>query len=569
MLTLRILDEHGVPTCAHLQIIKSGDVMLYQGYARDGFQIEPLPDHESVCELRLTASRGKFCYPIHKRFLCDPNDQTVELRFRRLLDPKQLGLYKFDAHSHVSRELSGQEAIIDLPRASVWMKGEDVNLFVAGTPFDGEQHRQEDLGITPDYSTYREHYADQIAEESCADFLLDVNTETIKYRYGHICLANYAMRPPSNIFRDAVYTLYENEINTPGSAPPPFINIPPARAILSLKEPHSMAFSAHPTSWWRAGKTDSFITNIASTISFDVLTGAIDAMVVMGYWSDKPAYRALWYEMLNAGYRLTGIAETDICMDRKEHARGLRMCDYFTFAHAAEFTEDAIMDAVRAGDCIATTGPLINLTVNGARMGSVLPFGDSPYHVHVSTIACCEGEVVEVTLIQNGREIAHVEGPELLTDITFPKEGYVLALARDASGNLAIANPVYVRSTPFVNENFRANVQIRVLGAERGTYHTDENPEELPFEKSFSVSMNPASRVFITANHQQKVYEPFFDPQLQEWFRYLYSGAFLQGRRGVKSIVEPEHYRIHEIREHLQHLHTTIVFDENSEAGEA
>ena len=80
------------------------------------------------------------------------------------------------------------------------------------------------------------------------------------------------------------------------------------------KEEHSVAVFAHPTSWWWHDNGE-FVTNIATTLGFEILAESIDAMVVMGYRSDHTYYQELWYDALNNGYFLPGVAETDTLLD--------------------------------------------------------------------------------------------------------------------------------------------------------------------------------------------------------------------------------------------------------------
>lgn len=188
----------------------------------------------------------------------------------------------------------------------------------------------------------------------------------------------------------------------------------------------------------------------------------------MGDEADKPSYRNLWYALLNAGYRLTGIAETDTCGDDPDHLSVKRMVEPFrTYARSEKLGLNEISAAVRRGDCFASSGPLLDYTLDVKR---------------------------------NGR------------------------------------------------------------GA-RGVYTTDECPEPMAFEGKIDCKINPMTRIFVTVDGETKTFEPFFDPQLQDHFRYAYSGAFLKDfpdcRPGEAPVAA---FRIPEILDRLGNLTATLDF---------
>ncbi|MDD6683835.1 MAG: hypothetical protein PUE61_11865 [Clostridiales bacterium] len=73
--------------------------------------------------------------------------------------------------------------------------------------------------------------------------------------------------------------------------------------------------------------------------------------------------------------------------------------------------------------------------------------------------------------------------------------------------------------------------------------------------------INPMTRIFVTVDGETKTFEPFFDPQLQDHFRYAYSGAFLKDfpdcRPGEAPVAA---FRIPEILDRLGNLTATLDF---------
>lgn len=562
LLHLQLFDEYHQPCCANVGIYQQ-DQRIFRGYIGETGVI---PLDRGV--YRIVIRRGKQYWPLEEEITVN-GDTHLSFTLKRLQDPKLLGFYAFDAHSHISRAKMGDEAVMDMEKMSVRARGEDWHIYFAGTPYDGENHLHVYRHNYPDIPSYRAYYRPLLDRLARPDYIIDPGGELIKYRFGHIVLANFEEKPPVDEFRDPLYHAYERDSHVPCTLPPPFCNIPPSRALKKYRNPDSFAFFAHPTSWWRLDRNQAFVTNIASTIAFDALTGMADAMVVQGYEADKPSYRNLWYALLNAGYRLTGIAETDTCGDDPDHLSGKRMVEPFrTYARSEKLGLNEISAAVRRGDCFASSGPLLDYTLDGARPGSILPWEkDRSYQLNLQGWRCCEGTMTEMEIIANGESIARLTPDEkgrAEMQLSLPKEGYVLCLLWDEAGNLAVGNPIYVRNTPFLNDHFRARVTLDVKrngrGA-RGVYTTDECPEPMAFEGKIDCKINPMTRIFVTVDGETKTFEPFFDPQLQDHFRYAYSGAFLADfpdcRPGEAPVAA---FRIPEILDRLGNLTATLDF---------
>lgn len=557
-----LADEYGTP-CAALVAFYSGSNMVRRGYFDRQADVS-LPDGD----YRLDVRRGKLYHPFIREIkACD--EITVPVRLERIYDPKKDGYYAFDAHSHISRKLLGKDAIMDIPGMSVMMRGEDVNLYFAGTPYDGENHlhvyhKELCTGIT----SYREHYAELLKNEAHSDYIVDPGGEYIKYRYGHYVLANFDEVPPVDKFRDPMYHSYEQNRHVPEVTEPEFVNVPPSRAISMERGENSFAFFAHPTSWWTLDRSGGFVTNVASTIAFDALTGQLDSMVVQGYGADKPNYRGVWYALLNAGYRITGIAETDACGDDMDHISGKRPIEpYKTYANAGELSIDAVSKAVLRGDCFATSGPILYFSVDNEAPGTVLPYdAERIYTVRGKAIACCEGSLKSLTVVVNGEDYAVLTPEEdgtFAAEVRMPGEGFIHVILRDDARNVAVSNPVYIRNTPFINDHFRMHVTLDVMkngGGAGGTYHTDEDPAPVTFDGTIRCDINPMTRVYVTVDGETKVMEPFFDETLQSYFRYSYSGAFLKDYPSIPGAVPPEAYKIPEILERLRDFRTSLDF---------
>lgn len=566
-LRIKLFDEYNQPTCANVGIYRFG-TRVWRNYVCEAQDI-PLEDGAYHVIIR----RGKQYFPIERDILI-VGTTCMNFTLERLHDPKLLGFYCFDAHSHISRQKLGKDAVMDIEKMSVRARGEDWNVYFAGEPYDGEVHRNMYQGGYPDITSYREYYKEMFDRISRPDYLVDPGGEFIKYRYGHIVLANFVERPPVAVFRDPLYHAYERDRHVPFTMPPPFVNTPPSRALKEYRDENSFAVFCHPTSWWPNDRNDSFITNISSTAAFDALTGMVEAIVVVGYGADKPWYRQIWYTMLNEGYRITGVAETDTCGDDPDHLNGNRMVEPFrTYCRCDHLSLNEVSAAVRRGDCFGTSGPLLDLTLDGTRPGSVLPWeAEKEYTLSMQGWKCCDGELTELEIVVNGETVDRIapdgEGKGEVK-VKLPKEGYVLCILRDDAGNVAVGNPIYVRNTPFLNDHFRAQVTLEVKRNGKGAngyYTTDECDDPVVFDTRVQCGVNPMSRIYVTVDGETKTYEPFFDEELQAHFRYAYGGEFMQDYPGlVSGEVPAEAFRVPEIIARLRNLTATLDFGVSEE----
>ncbi len=194
----------------------------------------------------------------------------------------------------------------------------------------------------------------------------------------------------------------------------------------------------------------------------DAALGTLDYLEVMGY-SDHHATAAVWYRLLNTGFRIAAGAGTD-AFPNFASLRGppglVRV-----YARAGERLEHRrFLDALRAGRTMATNGPLVMLRVR--RPGEAawhepgdelaLPAGRHRLEVHVSLRS--NTPVDRLELIGNGRTLASIPpaGERTTRDtvirVTMDRSGWLLVRAagdrpREPILDLypyATTSPVYV-----------------------------------------------------------------------------------------------------------------------------
>ena len=276
----------------------------------------------------------------------------------------------------------------------------------------------------------------------------------------------------------------------------------------------------------------------------------------MGYQAERPGYQALWFDLLNNGYFLPGIAETDVVFDRVP----VKHLQFKTYALAEELTPDALCRAVKAGRCIATSGPLLRMTVDGAPMSSVLPHKPGQrFALRGEAVACCDGPLREVQIIVNGEVVARyaVQGERCVIEheLTVDGDSFVLVKLTDEAGNVALTNPVYLRNAPFVNMDYQAQVHMDTQGV--GRYRLDDGPWQA-FNGSFMLRMPPAATLQMEADCFEGAIKLFELPALQEIFRNLYLGHFNADKSYEPGEVPAAAFAVRQIRELLDDVHLSV-----------
>ncbi len=137
-----------------------------------------------------------------------------------------------------------------------------------------------------------------------------------------------------------------------------------------------------------------------------ILKGLVDALEIRGLrGSDFPTQE--WYRYLNCGYRVAVCGGTDkmgaYCalgwLRTYALLDGQRPLDYEAWA-----------EAVRAGRTFATTGPLIDITADGRRIGDTINLSASGGTVEVQARAECAWPLGGIEIVHDGRVVAAERG---------------------------------------------------------------------------------------------------------------------------------------------------------------
>src|SRR5439155_21887235 len=171
-------------------------------------------------------------------------------------------------------------------------------------------------------------------------------------------------------------------------------------------------------------------------IAANIVAGQIDAVEMQTFAPglDNPSILE-WYRFLNCGYRLPVVGGTDK-MSAEMPVGGIRT--YARLDPDAAPTFASWSAAVRAGRTFATSGPVIELSVEGHEPGDViaLPAGGGHLSAHVRARAA-QPIIRSVELVVNGRVVARDERAAGAADLTLEAEINVEAGAWIAARSLS------------------------------------------------------------------------------------------------------------------------------------
>ncbi len=160
---------------------------------------------------------------------------------------------------------------------------------------------------------------------------------------------------------------------------------------------------------------------ITDELPVDVALGKLDYMEIVGF-SDHKATTAVWYKLLNLGFKLPAGAGTDATTNYAAPIRGQVGFDR-VYINIPEFplTTELWKDGLRKGKTFATNGPLVDFTFGGEMLGGQLEFDAAqaavPFTAKLQSIVpvdhlevVCNGKVVQDLKLDGTRDSADVAG---------------------------------------------------------------------------------------------------------------------------------------------------------------
>jgi hypothetical protein len=160
-----------------------------------------------------------------------------------------------------------------------------------------------------------------------------------------------------------------------------------------------------------------------------ILAGLVDALEISGLTGGDFASQE-WYRYLNCGYRVAVAGGTD---KMGAYCALGWVRTYARIDPARAFDYEAWAAAVRAGRTFATSGPLIDMTVDGLPIGETIDMSASGGTVAVEVRAESVWPLGRLELVHNGRVIAEkrpargAKRISLKAKATIPASGWLAA----------------------------------------------------------------------------------------------------------------------------------------------
>ncbi|HSU94677.1 MAG TPA: CehA/McbA family metallohydrolase [Gemmatimonadaceae bacterium] len=146
------------------------------------------------------------------------------------------------------------------------------------------------------------------------------------------------------------------------------------------------------------------VSRITSELPVDVALGKVDYMEILGF-SDHRSTAAVWYRLLNCGFRIPAGAGTD-AMTNFASLRGPVGMNRVYVHSGPKLDHASFLRAIKAGHTFATNGPLLSLAVNGKEPGDEIAFPLGSHTISVHAVMHSIVPVEHLELVQNGRVVA-------------------------------------------------------------------------------------------------------------------------------------------------------------------
>ena len=260
--------------------------------------------------------------------------------------------------------------------------------------------------------------AENLARHSTPDMRLHFGAERPKTRYGHAWWIN--LKPFADPFgeymswHDPAYVEFvEQNPAWPEDVQKecPLRNELPFTTWRRYRKDGGAWAAAHPTSWWLIRQQDEqIITNITTETPFALLSGeGPDALAVMGYDPDQVFYQNLWFHILNEGYLLAGMGETDGCLCGHHHIG--QIITYTRLDPETPYSPRALVAAAKAGRSLMTSGPFIRFELDSGahRMGDKVRIDGQPHTLNIEAWSSADPEeaLSWIVVYRNG-EVFHI-----------------------------------------------------------------------------------------------------------------------------------------------------------------
>ena len=240
----------------------------------------------------------------------------------------------------------------------------------------------------------------------------------------------------------------------------------------------------------------------ATEIPVDVALGLMDYYDINCIWADERESAAIYYKLLNSGFRLPVAGGTDSFSDvLRDPPLGaartyVRLDGPFTFQNW--------LRGLREGKSFATNAPLITLTVDGRDIGEELAFdGSRTVSVHARLMSIVPIDSFE--LIVNGEVVRSTDGEEISMELTVEESSWVAARAIGPAHPLVGDEYAFAHTSP---------IYVQIAG----------RPVSVEADKEFFVRYVQELKAYVESL-------PWDDPAVLESYRNAYDQAIAAFRK--------------------------------------
>jgi TolB protein len=194
---------------------------------------------------------------------------------------------------------------------------------------------------------------------------------------------------------------------------------------------------------------------ITDELPIDAALGKLDYMEIVGF-SDHRSTAAVWYKLLNLGFRIPAGAGTDATVDYAAPIRGqVGMDRIYAWVPEWPLNVELWFEALKKGRTFATNGPLLEFTLGGQRVGDELKFDRPqpavPFTAKLRSIVpvdhlelVCNGSVVQSFLLDGPKDSADAKGA-----VPIKESGWcVLRASSDKAEYPVLDNYLYATTSP-------------------------------------------------------------------------------------------------------------------------
>lgn len=393
-------------------------------------------DLPAAAEYRIEAYHGTLFRPAVQTFSLEANSRkTIELTVEPVAPGRQERWIAADDHIHLMRDREDDATFLK------WLAAEDlaVGNFLE---LQRQQHAAVQYAFGDEGEARSEGFSIRSGHESRSRF------------YGHTLFLG-----PSRMIRPL--SIGSEYANSPEAYPYPGLLFAEGRDAGAL-----------------TGFAHFYGSQPNSTLLMDLAHGDLDFIELFQFGELNTTD---WYELLNAGFRVVGLAGSDFPANLSRMTPWPRIIPLLgpertlTPARPGSSAYASWAEGVRRGEVVVSNGPLLELSVNGQEPGATVTWPGDSLTISGSAFAAFHRPIERIEILRNGEVVASYSGEgdtgSLDFEIEIGESAWIAAraVARSEEGEPVLqahANPVYFlrEGLPVQVESARAALRERWQG---------------------------------------------------------------------------------------------------------